>query len=130
VVKTLRKCYRDALDHATIHLCARVARILGCKANWKDTSRLEIEPGAGAMAYLNSERDSADVRARILAKIEAIRVNLTEPRTPNGDAFSSVDSDHEWEIELTGVLAVFAVAACVADLRERFRRVFFAKMRG
>ena len=109
MVKTLRKCYRDALDHATIHLCARVARhlgkiatrgsaavsarryILGCKANWKDTSRLEIEPGAGAMAYLNSERDSADARARILAKIEAIRVNLTEPRTPNGDAFSSVD---------------------------------------
>jgi hypothetical protein len=39
-------------------------------------------------------------------------------------------SDHEWEIELTGVLAVFAVAACVADLRERFRRVLFAKMRG
>ncbi len=62
--KTLRKFYRDALDYATERLCARVTHnlgriaatgngsadvnacryILSCKAGWKDTSRLEVEP--------------------------------------------------------------------------------------
>jgi len=93
--KTLRKCYRESLDNATIVLCARVARhlgtiattgrgaaavsacryILGRKANWKDTTHVEIEPSPDTIAYFTGESQSADVRQRILDKLAAIRAN-------------------------------------------------------
>jgi hypothetical protein len=80
--KTLRKCYRESLDHATILLCARVARhlgkiattgrgaaavsacryILGCKAGWKDTTHIEVEPSAAALDYFTEEAACGDVR--------------------------------------------------------------------
>jgi hypothetical protein len=75
--KTLRKCYRQALDHGTILLCARVARnlgkiattgrgsaavsaaryILSCRAGWRDASRIEIDPDPGGFAPGQSPRE-------------------------------------------------------------------------
>ena len=69
--KTLRKFYKPELSHATIMLCARVARhlgkiattgrgaaavsacryILGCKAGWKDTTHIAVEPSIEAGDY-------------------------------------------------------------------------------
>jgi hypothetical protein len=68
--------------HATILLCARVARhlgkiattgrgaaavsacryILGCKAGWKDTTHIEVEPSAAALDYFTEEAACGDVR--------------------------------------------------------------------
>ena len=93
--KTLRKCYRDVLDNGTIMLCARVARnlgkiattgrgpaavsacryILGCRANWRYASRLEIEPSPDTLAYFSSADAGADARAQILARLAAIRAS-------------------------------------------------------
>jgi hypothetical protein len=87
--KTLRKFYRESLDHGTIILCARVARnlgkiattgrgaaavsacryILGCRANWKDTAHIEVGPRAAAMDYFGSQAESADVREIIAARL-------------------------------------------------------------
>jgi hypothetical protein len=88
---SLRKHYRRELDFATDLVCARVAKnlvriastgsgnaavqaakyVLDAKGRWKDIGRLEIEPGAGAVACF-AESASAGVRERILARIAAI----------------------------------------------------------
>jgi hypothetical protein len=88
IPKTLRKCYREALDHATILLTARVARhlgkiattgrgaaavsacryILGCKAGWKDVARLEVESPVGD----KWGSDAATARERILERVAAM----------------------------------------------------------
>ena len=95
---SLRKHYRRGLDLATELVCARVAKnlvriastgsgnaavqaakyVLGSKAGWRDTSRLEVDPGPEAGAYFSNEFASADVRQRILDKLAAIRSNNDE----------------------------------------------------
>jgi hypothetical protein len=89
---SLRKHYRRELDLAAESVCARVAKnlvriastgsgnaavqaakyVLGCKAGWKDTTHLEIEPSERAMSYFDSQAEGADVRARILARLAAM----------------------------------------------------------
>jgi hypothetical protein len=111
--KTLRKCYRDVLDNGTIMLCARVARnlgkiastgrgpaagsaaryILGCKAGWKDTSRLEVDPSADAMAYFSSADAGADARARILARLAAMADTRGKLSPSNCEAYNEPQSE-------------------------------------
>ena len=93
--KTLRKCYREALDHGKIILCARVARnlgkiattghgaaavsacryILGCKAGWRDVSRLEVEPSQDALTYFSGLSDAREI---IAEKLDALERRNTE----------------------------------------------------
>jgi hypothetical protein len=89
--KTLRKCYRESLDHGTVLLCAKVVRnlvriattgrgaaavsacrfILGCKAGWRDSTHLVVDPGDRATeCFRDSEAAGADARAQIMARLK------------------------------------------------------------
>jgi len=64
--------FRLALKQSSTGFMAasHVLRCFGGPA-WKDTANINLNPGADAMAYL-TESASADIRARILARINSI----------------------------------------------------------
>jgi hypothetical protein len=91
----LRKHYRREHDLATESVCARVAKnlvriastgsgnaavqaskyVLGCKAGWKDCTRLDVEPSVGAGDYAPGQSPREIILAR-LAAMSNMRDNL------------------------------------------------------
>jgi hypothetical protein len=94
----LRKHYRATLDLATESVCARVAKnlvriastgsgnaavqaakyVLGCRAGWKDTTHVEIDPSERAMACFVGEADARQIIADRLAQLATRNLEIIE----------------------------------------------------